>query len=100
MAPVEAGSSAALTNVGLAGLTGMAGPPGGDRNAGATVTGARVPVRIGLPVSDGDDRPPSDAPRTVVTGVAARIREITRLRDEGDLTDEEYTELKKLLLGR
>ncbi len=100
MAPLEAGSSAALTNVGLAGLTGMAGSPGGEGGAGATVTGARVPVRIGLPVGDGDDRPPADAPRVVVTGVAAKIREITKLRDEGDLTDEEYTELKNRLLGR
>ena len=81
-------------------MTATAGPPGGEGNAGGPVTGARVPVRIGLPVSDGDRHPPPDAPRIVVTGVAAKIREITRLRDEGDLTDEEYTELKNRLLGR
>ncbi|EUA29929.1 short C-terminal domain protein [Mycobacterium xenopi 4042] len=39
-------------------------------------------------------------PRPVVTGVAARIREIAKLRDEGRLTDEEFSEQKKRLLGR
>lgn len=39
-------------------------------------------------------------PRTVVTGVAAELREFTKLRDEGILTDEEYTEQKNRLLGR
>ena len=38
------------------------------------------------------------APRTVVTGVAAAIREITKLRDEGRLTEEEYKKQKKHLL--
>ena len=78
----------------------MAGSPGSEGGAGGPVTGARIPVRIGLPVGDGDDRPPAETPRVVVTGVAAKIREITKLRDEGDLTDEEYTELRNRLLGR
>jgi hypothetical protein len=39
-------------------------------------------------------------PRIVVTGVAAKIREITHLRDQGRLTEEEYSELKNRLLGR
>jgi hypothetical protein len=38
------------------------------------------------------------APRTVVTGVAAAIREIAKLRDAGQLTEQEYTEQKKRLL--
>jgi hypothetical protein len=33
-----------------------------------------------------------------VTGVAAAIREITKLRDNGRLTEEEYREQKKRLL--
>jgi hypothetical protein len=41
-----------------------------------------------------------DKPRTVVTGVAARIRQLAKLRDEGRLTDEEFTEQKNRLLGR
>ena len=39
-------------------------------------------------------------PRAVVTGVAAELREFAKLRDEGILTDEEYTEQKNRLLGR
>lgn len=98
--PGEAGSSATLSDAALAGMTGraMAGPP--SSGVGATVTGARVPVRTGVPVGDGDGRPSPGTPRIVVTGLAAKIREITRLRDEGGLTDAEYTELKNRLLGR
>lgn len=36
----------------------------------------------------------------MVTGVAAELREFSKLRDEGILTDEEYTEQKNRLLGR
>ncbi|MFY9767122.1 MAG: SHOCT domain-containing protein, partial [Mycobacterium sp.] len=43
---------------------------------------------------------PQDKPRAVVTGVAAELREFAKLRDEGILTDEEYTEQKNRLLGR
>ena len=39
-------------------------------------------------------------PRAVVTGVAAELRDFAKLRDEGILTDEEYTEQKNRLLGR
>jgi hypothetical protein len=39
-------------------------------------------------------------PRMVVTGIAAKIREIAKLRDEGRMSDEEFTEQKKRLLGR
>jgi hypothetical protein len=38
------------------------------------------------------------APRTVVTGVAAAIRDITKQRDQGYLTEEDYREQKKRLL--
>lgn len=38
--------------------------------------------------------------RTVVTGIAARIRQLARLRDEGRLSDEEFTRQKDRLLGR
>jgi PPE-repeat protein len=39
-------------------------------------------------------------PRTVVTGIAAEIREFAKLRDEGLISDEEYTEHRNRLLGR
>ncbi len=48
----------------------------------------------------GGDDAAQAKPRTVVTGVAAELREFTKLRDEGILTDEEYTEQKNRLLGR
>ncbi|MBV8787470.1 MAG: PPE domain-containing protein [Mycobacterium sp.] len=39
-------------------------------------------------------------PRTVVTGIAAEIRDMARLRDEGLISDEEYTDQRNRLLGR
>ncbi|MDT5205560.1 MAG: hypothetical protein QOD34_2196, partial [Mycobacterium sp.] len=49
----------------------------------------------------GGDKDAAQAkPRTVVTGVAAELREFAKLRDEGILTDQEYTEQKNRLLGR
>ena len=101
-APWEAGSSTTLSDMGLAGMTGraMAGPPSSGGNAGATVTGARVPARTGGPAALGDGDASHRMPRIVVTGVAAKIREITKLRDERQLTEEDYTELKNRLLGR
>jgi PPE-repeat protein len=38
--------------------------------------------------------------RTVVTGIAAEIRDMARLRDEGLISDQEYTEQRNRLLGR
>jgi hypothetical protein len=51
-------------------------------------------------VTDNDSKTLPDKPRTVVTGVAAELREFANLRDEGILTDEEYIEQKNRLLGR
>ncbi|WP_102418668.1 PPE domain-containing protein [Mycobacterium sp. 4858] len=48
----------------------------------------------------GEDGTPQAEPRTVVTGIAAEIREFARLRDEGLISDEEYTEQRNRLLGR
>lgn len=47
-----------------------------------------------------DNAPAEGEPRTVVTGIAAEIREFARLRDEGLISDEEYTEQRNRLLGR
>ncbi|OBF61439.1 hypothetical protein A5756_01775 [Mycobacterium sp. 852002-53434_SCH5985345] len=51
--------------------------------------------------SDADEDVPAESePRTVVTGIAAEIREFARLRDEGLISDEEYVEQRNRLLGR
>jgi PPE-repeat protein len=101
-APLEAGSSTTLGDFGLAGMTGraMAGPSSSGGSSGGMVTGARVPARTGGPAAVGGGDASHRVPRIVVTGVAAKIREITKLRDEGQLTQEDYIELKNRLLGR
>jgi len=74
-----------------------AGKHGGKRltarAAGAEATGSRA-------AADGKGEASHDNPRIVVTGVAARIRQLARLRAAGRLTDEEFTEHKNRLLGR
>ncbi len=101
-APLEVGSSTTLSDMGLAGMTGraMAGPSSGGGGDGGKVTGQRVVARFENAAADGEGESSHVKPRIVVTGVAAKIREITRLRDEGRLTAEEYEKLKNHLLGR
>jgi PPE-repeat protein len=101
-APLEAGSSTTLSDLGLAAMTGraMAGPSSSGSSSGGMVTVARMPAHTGGPAAMGDGNASHRVPRIVVTGVAAKIREITKLRDEGQLTEEDYTELKNRLLGR
>jgi PPE-repeat protein len=107
----EAGSGSTLSEMALAGMAGraMAGTvgTGRSRGAGKAAKGARAPARTPGAANTGDsaaagdkDEAPKDKPRAVVTGVAAELREFTKLRDEGILTDEEYTEQKNRLLGR
>jgi PPE-repeat protein len=109
--PLQAGSGSALSEMALAGMAGraMAGTigTGGSRGAGKTSKGARAAARAGEAASAGGsaaagdkDEASQDTPRPVVTGVAAELREFAKLRDEGILTDEEYTEQKNRLLGR
>lgn len=98
---VEAGSANAFNQMGIAGMAGqaMAGPPVADegQDSGKPVTHARLTGRAGGSAGD-DEAEVTPAPRTVVTGVAAAIREIAKLRDEGRLTEQEYKEQKKRLL--
>jgi PPE-repeat protein len=100
VAPLEAGSASSFNQMGLAGMAGqaVAGPPANDpHDSGKPVTHARLAARG--PGAAVDDEPEvTPAPRTVVTGVASAIREITKLRDEGRLTEEEYKKQKKHLL--
>ena len=106
----EASSGSTLSEMALAGMAGraMAGTVGtGVSRTGKASKGARAAARApgaaaaGGSAATGDkDEAPEDKPRAVVTGVAAELREFAKLRDEGILTDEEYTEQKNRLLGR
>jgi PPE-repeat protein len=44
--------------------------------------------------------PPQRLPGSPVTGIGAELRELAELRDSGILTDEEFSELKRRVLGR
>jgi PPE-repeat protein len=60
--------------------------PGSGKHVGAT-TYARA-------------APPQSLPGSPVTGIGAELRELAELRDSGILTDEEFSELKRRVLGR
>ncbi len=104
------GSSSTLSEMALAGMAGRA--MAGTLATGTGKTGGTAPRRDRTPAGEGSRKPADGAttneedtatqstPRAVVTGVAAELREFAKLRDEGILTDEEYTEQKNRLLGR
>jgi PPE-repeat protein len=107
----EAGLGGTLGQMALAGMAGraMAGTvgTGGSRGGGKAANEAGAPARTRTPATAADKAAtgdngdaPKDKPRAVVTGVAAELRDFAKLRDEGILTDEEYTEQKNRLLGR
>jgi PPE-repeat protein len=97
----EAGAANTFNQMGIGGMAGqaMAGPPAADpgSDGGKAVTHARLTSRVTGEVGD-DEADVVPAPRTVVTGVAAAIREIAKLRDQGRLTEEQYAHQKKELL--
>lgn len=109
-APAAEISSGTLSQMALAGLAGRAmgglvGTGGGKaaKKAGAPARTRSAAAAGGNAKAGEDGEVPSDKPdkpRAVVTGVAAELREFAKLRDEGILTDEEYTEQKNRLLGR
>jgi PPE-repeat protein len=98
---VEVGSASTFNQMGIGGMAGqaMAGPPaaGDTQENGKPVTHARLTPRVTGTASDGEPEA-TPAPRTVVTGVAAAIRDIAKQRAQGYLTEQEYTEQKKRLL--
>jgi PPE-repeat protein len=109
--PAEGSSGTTLSEMALAGMAGraMAGTVGTgvSRGPGKTPKGANAAARpadaaatSGSEATGNKGEAPKDKPRAVVTGVAAELREFAKLRDEGILTDEEYTEQKNRLLGR
>ena len=86
----------------MAGTMPIRGGRGGAAAKGARVA-ARAPAVADTTAADGEGEAAQtqaeNPPRTVVTGVAAELREFAKLRDEGILTDEEYAEQKSRLLG-
>jgi PPE-repeat protein len=97
----EVGSASTFNQMGIGGMAGqaMAGPPaaGDTQENGKPVTHARLTPRVTGTARDGDPEV-TPAPRTVVTGVAAAIRDIAKQRAQGYLTEQEYREQKKRLL--
>jgi PPE-repeat protein len=97
----EAGAANTFNQMGIGGMAGqaMAGPPaaGDTQENGKPVTHARLTPRVTGTASD-DEPEATPAPRTVVTGVAAAIRDIAKQRAQGYLTEQEYKEQKKRLL--
>lgn len=104
------GSSSTLGEMAVAGLAGRA-IAGSLGRGGGGAEAKRSPVPQAASAADGSEagqahssggsgEPPDGTARNVVTGVAAELREFAKLRDEGILTDEEYTEQKNRLLGR
>jgi hypothetical protein len=98
---MEAGSANAFNQMGIGGMAGqaMAGPPaaGDAQENGKPVTHARLTPRV-TDAAGAVDAEATPAPRTVVTGVAAAIRDIAKQRAQGYLTEQEYKEQKKRLL--
>lgn len=103
--PLEAGPASTFNDMGLAGMSGqaMAGTPdpGTSADSGTKASRPRTAAFTSTgTVAGGKAEVSQHNPRIVVTGVAAAIREITKLRDQGMMTHEEYTEQKNRLLGR
>ena len=93
---ISGASGTTLSQMALAGMAGRA-------TAGCVgIGGVMARPRDSLDVFERKtiDDATKTTPRKVVTGVAAELREFTKLRDEGILTDEEYSEQKNRLLGR
>ncbi|OBA83147.1 hypothetical protein A9W99_08915 [Mycobacterium sp. 1164966.3] len=102
-----AGVGSTLSQTALAGMAGQAIAGTVGRRGGKAVKQTPGPARARAAATASDNAAPgenvevpNDKPRAVVTGVAAELREFTKLRDEGILSDEEYTEQKNRLLGR
>jgi len=100
--PMQPGSTNSFNQMGLGGMAGQAiggnsAPAAGE--SGKAATNPRLTNRVvGERNTANDDVEASPAPRTVVTGVAAAIRDIAKQRDRGQLTEQEYHEQKKRLL--
>jgi PPE-repeat protein len=101
---LTSGSSSALSEVALASTAArsMTDAFGPRRREPARAGGAEKRVAASAAddaASDAHDAEPQTSPHIAVTGVAAEIRDLGRLRDEGLMTDEEFTHQKRRLLG-
>ena len=94
----------AMGDMALANAAGrMVGDTVGNRvRATARAVGeSRKPMIAKESTPSSDDAPPTlSEPRTVVTGIAAEIREFAKLRDDGLISEEEFQEQRSRLLGR
>lgn len=93
----EVGAASTLNQMGTGAMAGqaMAGPP-----AAANGEGNAKPAWLAGRTEDApdDDVEVVPAPRTVMTGVAAAIRDIAEQRAAGLLSEQDYAEQKKILL--
>jgi PPE-repeat protein len=103
------GSGTTFGQMALAGLAGRAiagiletgaGKDGGKAGERMQAVAGNYQATKDPATEDISGETPESKPRAVITGVAAELREFVKLRDEGILTDEEYTEQKNRLLGR
>lgn len=77
-------------------LSDTLGARGGERVRAAV--GSRNVVPAEAVTTADDDAAAHGGPRTVVTGIAAEIREFAKLRDDGLISDEQYIEQRNRLL--
>ncbi|OBI73546.1 PPE family protein [Mycobacterium asiaticum] len=91
------GAANALNQMGTAAMAGqaMAGPPAAANGEGNAKPAWLTGRNEDAPDDDVDVVP---APRTVMTGVAAAIRDLAEQRAAGLLSEQEYAEQKKMLL--
>jgi hypothetical protein len=87
-----------LANAAARAVGDTVGRRGRDARTPAAAGGQAVSTEAAT--AAGEDAAAESEPRTVVTGIAAEIREFARLRDEGLISDEDYTEQRNRLLGR
>jgi PPE-repeat protein len=101
-AEVDSGST--LGEMALAGMAGRVMAQTVGTGAGKATRGTRAAALAGAKAvsvvkTTADEMVPQENPRAVVTGVAAELREFAKLRDEGLLSNDEYTVQRKRLLG-
>ncbi|ETA95668.1 hypothetical protein O974_26310 [Mycobacterium avium 11-0986] len=99
---VAPGLGSSFGEMALAGTAGRAIRDGFSARGRDPRHANRVEVRAvsaAAPRIGDEETPAENEPRTVVTGIAAEIREFARLRDEGLISDEQYIEQRNRLLG-
>ncbi|OBK49159.1 PPE family protein, SVP subgroup [Mycobacterium kubicae] len=96
-----AGSGTTLGDMALAGMAGRAvGDTLGVRSRTPGKVAPKGHATVGAASSTAEESPEVvSAPRAVVTGIAAEIREFAELREQGLLTDEQFIEQRNRLLG-